>query len=164
MTLYIFSWLFDSSLVWLEQIRTGNPIIFLANAMEIPWPELVQNPCHVPAWKTNIAWINDMVWWWNLVWIWTKLIPSICDDVQWLGISMRILVTFFTGLVCFLLQFCDAGSVLTTHHKIHHPSASTVNINSQWSMEIWTCNKNCVGIQNRKHEELLLIKKLETVG
>jgi len=38
-TLYIFSCLFDGSLVEnsnFHQIRTGNPIIFLANSMEIP--------------------------------------------------------------------------------------------------------------------------------
>ena len=43
-----------------DQICTGNPIIFLANAMEIPWLELVHNPCHVLAWTTNGIWINDM--------------------------------------------------------------------------------------------------------
>ena len=46
------------------------------------------------------------VWWWNLVWIWTKLIPSVCDDVKWLGISMRILVTFFTGILPFYIIWC----------------------------------------------------------
>ena len=34
---------------------------------------------------------------WKLVWIWTKL-PFICDHVKKYGISMKILVTFFTGL------------------------------------------------------------------
>ena len=68
----IFSCPFEGSLVWFENETKsdGNPIIFLANAMEIP--------CHVPAWKTNKTWINEMELSWNLVWIWTKL-PSICD-------------------------------------------------------------------------------------
>ena len=53
---------FDGSLVWFEKETKsdGNPIIFLANAMEIPCLGLIQNPCHVPAWKTNKTWINDM--------------------------------------------------------------------------------------------------------
>ena len=95
--IWIFSCLFDGSLVWFENETKsdGNPIIFLANASEIPWLELVQNPCHVLAWKTNKTWINDMESSWNLVWISTKL-PSICD-VKWHGISMRIHVIFFTG-------------------------------------------------------------------
>ena len=59
-TLYIFSCLFDGSLVENDTKSDGNPVIFLANAIEIPWLELVQNPCHVPAWRTNKIWINDM--------------------------------------------------------------------------------------------------------
>ena len=48
----IFSCLSDGSLVWFENDTKSdrNPIIFLANPMEITWLELVQNPCHVPAW------------------------------------------------------------------------------------------------------------------
>ena len=46
----IFSCLLDGSLVENETKFDGNPIIFLANAMEMPWRELVQNPCHVPVW------------------------------------------------------------------------------------------------------------------
>ena len=93
----IFSCLFDGSLVWFEnEIKSdGNPVIFLANAMEIPWFELIQNPCHVPAWRTNKNWMNDVEQSWNLVSIWTKL-PSICD-IEWHGISMTISVIFFTG-------------------------------------------------------------------
>ena len=45
----IFSCLFDSSLVENETKSDGNPIISLANAMEMSGLELVQNPCHVPA-------------------------------------------------------------------------------------------------------------------
>ena len=67
-TLYIFSCHFDGSLVWFENETKsdGNPIIFSANAMEIPGLELIQNPCHVPTWETNKAWINDMETSWNL--------------------------------------------------------------------------------------------------
>ena len=45
----IFSCLFDGSLIENETQwkSNGNPIIFLANAMEISWLELVQNPCHI---------------------------------------------------------------------------------------------------------------------
>ena len=56
----IFSRLFDGSLLENDTKSDGNPIIFLANAMEIPWLELVQNPCHVWAWRTNKTWINYM--------------------------------------------------------------------------------------------------------
>ena len=38
----------------------GNLTIFLQNSMKIPWLELVQNPCHVWAWKTNKTYINDI--------------------------------------------------------------------------------------------------------
>ena len=41
----IFSCPFDSYLVENETKSDGNPVIFLANAMKIPWLELVQNPC-----------------------------------------------------------------------------------------------------------------------
>jgi len=51
--------LFNDSLVETDAKSDGNPIIFLASAMEIPLA-LVQNPCHVPAWETNKSWINDM--------------------------------------------------------------------------------------------------------
>ena len=74
----IFSCLFDCSLVENDFKSDRNPTIFLINAMEIPWLELVQNPCHVPAWTTNKIWINDMETSSNLAWISTKL-PSICD-------------------------------------------------------------------------------------
>ena len=37
------------------------PLIFLANAMKIPRVELVQNPCHVSACKTNKTWIHGIV-------------------------------------------------------------------------------------------------------
>ena len=60
---WIFSCLFEkSSSVWFENETksNGNRIMFLGNAMEIPWLELVQNPCHVPAWKKNPNWINDI--------------------------------------------------------------------------------------------------------
>ena len=91
-----FSCLFDSSLVGNETESYGNLIIFLANAMHIPWLELVQNPCHIWAWKTNKTCINDMMESpWNLVMISTKL-PSICD-MKWHGISMRLRVIFFKG-------------------------------------------------------------------
>ena len=43
----IFSCFFDGILVENETKSDGNPIIFLANAMEIPRLELLQNPCHV---------------------------------------------------------------------------------------------------------------------
>ena len=96
---------FDGSLVWFEnetKSQTGNPIIFLANAMEIPWLELIQNPCHYRVWKTNNTWINDMESSWNWGSIWTKPPPnqtkSSCDEkLAWHGISSRIHVTFFTG-------------------------------------------------------------------
>ena len=55
-----FSCLFDGSLVENDTKSDGNPVIFLANAVEILWLELVQNPCHVPAWKTNETWMNKM--------------------------------------------------------------------------------------------------------
>ena len=57
---WMFSCLFYGSLVKNETKSDGNPIISLENAVEIPWLELVQNPCHDPAWKTNKSWINDM--------------------------------------------------------------------------------------------------------
>ena len=60
---------------------TSNPIIFLANAMETPWLELVQNPCHAWARRTNKIWTNDMEWSWNLVWIWSKLPPI--SEITW---------------------------------------------------------------------------------
>ena len=91
----IFSCLFGGSLNKNNTKSDGNPIIDWANVMEIPWFELVQNPCHVPAWKTNKTWINDMELPWNLVWTSTKL-PSTCD-IKLHGISMGIHVTFFTG-------------------------------------------------------------------
>ena len=50
----ISSCLFDGSLVESDTKSDENPIIFLANAMEIPWHELVQNPCHVFEWKMEI--------------------------------------------------------------------------------------------------------------
>jgi len=58
----IFSCLYDGSLVGFknETKSDGNSIIFLVKAMENPWLELVQNPCHAWAWKTNKTWINDM--------------------------------------------------------------------------------------------------------
>ena len=77
--IWIFSHLFDWQFGWFrtwDQIRTGNPIILLENAMEIPWLGLTQITCHVPAWKTNKTWINDMETSWNLVWIWTKPPPD----------------------------------------------------------------------------------------
>ena len=77
-----------------------NPI-FLANASEIPWLDLIQNPCHVPAWKTSIK-PGKITW--NLVWIWTKL-PSICD-MKWHGISMRIHAACFTGMFIFSMLSC----------------------------------------------------------
>ena len=61
-----------------DQIRTGNPIIFLGNPMENPWLDLVQNPYHVPAWKTNKTCVNDLKSSWNSVSISIKL-PGICD-------------------------------------------------------------------------------------
>ena len=70
---WIFSLLFDGSLVENDTKSDGNPIMFLANAMEIPWLQLVQNPCHVWAWKISI---NDVEYSWNLVSIRTKLPPS----------------------------------------------------------------------------------------
>ena len=76
-TLYIFLCLFAGRLVENEPKSNGNPIIFLANTKEIPWLELVQNPYHVPAWKTNKTWINDISHIsWNLESIWTKLPPN----------------------------------------------------------------------------------------
>ena len=56
----IFSCLFDGRLVENETKSDGNPGIFLANAPEIPWFELFQNPCDVFPWKTNKTWANDM--------------------------------------------------------------------------------------------------------
>ena len=86
--------------VWLKMkpnpMEDGNLIIFLENAMKIPWLELFQNSYHVPAWKTSKTWINDREKSLNLVSILTKL-PLICD-VKWHEISMRIHVKFFTGL------------------------------------------------------------------
>ena len=73
-----FSRLFDGSLIENDTKSDENPIIFLGNAMEIPRLELVQNPCHVSAWKFNKTWINDRESSWNLMSISTKL-PSICD-------------------------------------------------------------------------------------
>ena len=73
----IFSCLFDGSLVE-NKTKSVRVIIFLRNAMDMPWLELVQNPCHVPACNANKTWINDMEYSWNLVWIWTKL-PWICN-------------------------------------------------------------------------------------
>ena len=43
---WIFSCLFDGNLVENETKSDGNPIIFLATAMEIPRPDVFQNPCH----------------------------------------------------------------------------------------------------------------------
>ena len=44
----------------------GNSIIFWANAMEIPWLEVIQNSCHVPAWKKlkpgQITWDSRGIW------------------------------------------------------------------------------------------------------
>ena len=74
----IFSCHIDGSLVWFENYpkSDGNPIIFLVNALEIPWLELIQNPCHYRAWRTSKTWIIDKESSWNSVWIWTKLPPS----------------------------------------------------------------------------------------
>ena len=83
----IFSCLFTGSLIDNATKSNGNPINFLANTLEFPWLELVQNPCHVCAWTTNKTWINDMEYSWNLLWNWTKL-PSICD-MKWHGISEK---------------------------------------------------------------------------
>ena len=44
----------DGSLVVNDQKSDGNAIIFLANVMEIPGLELVQNLCHDFAWNTKI--------------------------------------------------------------------------------------------------------------
>ena len=66
-----------------DQIHTGNPIIFWANAMEIPWLDLVQNLHHVPAWKINKTWVNDMESSWNLLWIWAKPPPSRVVTRNW---------------------------------------------------------------------------------
>ena len=79
----VFLCLFDSRLVENETESDGNPIIFLANAMETPWLELVQNPCHVPAWKTNTAWMNDM----ELSWIWCGFEPHGCRFVTENGVE-----------------------------------------------------------------------------
>jgi len=89
----IFSCLLYASMAVNETKYEENPIIFLANALEIPWLDLVHNPCHVSAWKTNETWINDMEYSRNLVWILAKL-PEICDRI-WHGILMRIHVIFF---------------------------------------------------------------------
>ena len=67
---------------------TPNPIISLANATEIPWLELIQNPCHVWAWRANKTWINDMEFGVDT--------DQTAVDL-WHGISMRIHVLFFTG-------------------------------------------------------------------
>ena len=56
----LFSCLFDGSLVEIDTKSDGNLIIFLGNAMEIPWLTLVWNPGHVPAWTTNKTCLNDM--------------------------------------------------------------------------------------------------------
>ena len=58
----ISSFLLTVSLVENKSKSDENSIIFLGNAMEIPWLELVQNPCNVFAWKTNKTRINDMKW------------------------------------------------------------------------------------------------------
>ena len=84
---------FDSNLVGNETKSNGNPVIFLANPRKLPWFELVQNPCHVWAWKSNKTWINYMEKPWNSVSVLTKL-SSICD-MKWHEISVRIYVTFF---------------------------------------------------------------------
>ena len=123
--------------VWFGSKMRPNPMeipsFVVANAMEIPWLELVQNPCHVPAWKTNRTWINDMEWSWNLVSISTKL--SLNCDMKWHGISMRIIhVTFCTGIVqillrkiqntmrrkCSILQFLFLGTFPLLHFIIHY--------------------------------------------
>ena len=56
----IFSCLFEGSLVENNTKSDGYPIIFLANAVEIPGLELVQNPLHVFPSKTNKTWTNAM--------------------------------------------------------------------------------------------------------
>ena len=91
-----FSWLFDGRLVENDTTSDGNPIIFLTNAMEIPWLELVQNPCHVSAWKLNKSWINDMELSWNFVLIWIKL-PSICET----GSVLFLLLLFIINIIDF---------------------------------------------------------------
>ena len=83
----IVSCLFDGSQVENEAKSDGNPVIFSAIAMEIPSLELVQNPCHVPAWTTNMTSIIDMESSWNL-----RIFRPNCR-----GIFMRIHVMFFTG-------------------------------------------------------------------
>ena len=45
-------WKYHHFLIFLLEFDV-KLIIFLANAMEIPWLELVQNPCHIWAWTTN---------------------------------------------------------------------------------------------------------------
>ena len=57
--------IFCCILVENETKSDGNPSIFLVNAMEIPWLGLVQNLCHVPAWKTNTTSINDIEFSWK---------------------------------------------------------------------------------------------------
>ena len=61
----IFSCLFEDSLVWFENETKsdGNPVIFLANAMEIPLLQLVQNPCHVKQIKHGkMTWNSHGIW------------------------------------------------------------------------------------------------------
>ena len=51
---------FDDSLLKNDSKSDGSPTMFLENAVEIPWLELVQNPCHVLAWKTNKTCIKEI--------------------------------------------------------------------------------------------------------
>ena len=84
---WIFSCRIDGSLVENEAKSDGNLIIFLANAMEIPWLELARNPCHVPAWRTNKP--GKMIW--NSHGIWCGFGPNRHQVELWpvadLGIS-----------------------------------------------------------------------------
>ena len=77
--------------------------------------ELVQNPSHVPAWRTNKTWINDMESSWNLVSIWTKL-RSICN-IKWHGISMRIHVTFWTGHIYCCVKIEDVQKMYRRYRE-----------------------------------------------
>ena len=87
---HIFLCLFNGSLVKNETKYDENPIIFVANAVEIPWLELVQNPCHFWARQTNKTCMNDVALSLNSVYI--------CD-MKWHEVFTRIHVTFFTEYV-----------------------------------------------------------------
>ena len=111
------------------------PSFFLSNAVEIPWLELAQNPCHVPAWKPYKTWINDMQSSWNLVFIWTKRkLPSICDGT-WHGI------VFPCESVSHFLQGLPPFSPYITW-MTSCENFSSYFIHSPWTLDNghWTCD------------------------